>query len=167
MTNALKLCVLAASEDRRATGRHLSPVPDAGRVRDPDMTNRHPGEVRWEVLLLEPVHDWFLTLCMEDPRMADKVEEALDELATRGPQLGRPLVDRIHDSRIHDLKELRRQVSGTAEVRLLFAFDPAREASVLVAGGQTGRWSAWYREVIPVAEERYAAYRREALQEGE
>ena len=46
-------------------------------------------------------------------------------------------------------------------MRLLFVFDPDREAIVLVAGDKAGRWSAWYAEAIPLAEERYAAYRRE------
>jgi hypothetical protein len=54
---------------------------------------------------------------------------------------------------------------GTAEVRLLFVFDPVREAIVLVAGDKAGRWSAWYAEAIPLAEERYAAYRHEAHEE--
>ena len=48
---------------------------------------------------------------------------------------------------------------GNAEVRLLFVFDPEREAIVLVAGDKAGRWSAWYAEAIPLAEELYAAYR--------
>jgi hypothetical protein len=52
-------------------------------------------------------------------------------------------------------------------VRLLFVFDPDREAIVLVAGDKAGRWSAWYAEAIPLAEERYAAYRREADEEEE
>lgn len=56
-------------------------------------------------------------------------------------------------------------MSGTAEVRLLFLFDPAREAIVLVAGDRAGRWITWYAKAIPLAEERYAAYRLEALQE--
>jgi DNA-binding XRE family transcriptional regulator len=68
--------------------------------------------MRWEVLLLEPVNDWFLGLCKNDPLTADKVEEALDELAERGPELGRPLVDRLHSSRIHNLKELRAEQRG-------------------------------------------------------
>jgi hypothetical protein len=118
--------------------------------------------VCWEILLLEPVNDWFLALCKDDPATADKVEEALDELAACGPQLGRPLVDRIHSSKIHNLKELRPRVPGTSEVRLLFVFDQAREAIVLVAGDKAGRWSAWYADAIPLAEERYAAYRRQA-----
>jgi predicted XRE-type DNA-binding protein len=92
--------------------------------------------------------------------VADKVEQAIDELAIWGPQLGRPLVDRIHGSNIHNLKELRPRVGGTSEVRLLFVLDAAREAIILVAGDKAGRWSGWYAEAIPLAEERYALYQR-------
>jgi hypothetical protein len=140
---------------------HLSVLPRADPADDTSIRNRYNEEVRWEILLLEPVNDWFLALCKDNPLTADKVEEALDELAICGPQLGRPLVDRIHGSKIHNLKELRPRVPGHAEVRLLFVFDPEQEAIVLVAGDKAGRWSAWYAEAIPLAEERYAAYRRE------
>ncbi len=118
--------------------------------------------MRWEILLREPVNDWFLALCKNAPTVADKVEEAIDELAIRGPQLGRPLVDRIHASKIHNLKELRPRVAGASEVRLLFVFDAVREAIILVAGDKAGRWSEWYAEAIPLAEERYAAYQQES-----
>jgi hypothetical protein len=101
------------------------------------------------------------------PRRDDKVEEALDELALCGPQLGRPLADRVHGSKIHDLKELRPRVPGGAEVRVLFVFDAEREAIVLVAGDKAGRWRTWYAEAIPLAQERYAAYRREADEDDE
>lgn len=50
---------------------------------------------------------------------------------------------------------------GEAEIRLLFVFDPTREAIVLVAGDKVGAWNRWYRAAIPLAEERYAAYRAE------
>lgn len=151
--------------DRRAK-RRLSVVPPPDPTGDSDIRNRYNEEVRWGILLLEPVNDWFLALCKDDPPMADKVEEALDELAVSGPLLGRPLVDRIHSSDIHNLKELRPRIPGTAEVRLLFVFDEEREAIVLVAGDKAGRWNAWYVEAVPLAEERYAAYRR-ALREEE
>jgi hypothetical protein len=100
-------------------------------------------------------------LCKNAPAIADKVEQAIDEQAIWGPQLGRPLVDRIHGSKIHNLKELRPWVGGVNEVRLLFVFDAAREAIILVAGDKAGRWSGWYAEAIPLAEERYAVYQRE------
>jgi hypothetical protein len=48
-----------------------------------------------------------------------------------------------------------------ARYALLFVFDAAREAIILVAGDKAGRWSGWYAEAIPLAEERYAAYQRE------
>jgi hypothetical protein len=51
--------------------------------------------------------------------------------------------------------------------RLLFVFDAEREAIVLVAGDKAGRWRTWYAEAIPLAEERYAAYQREADEEEE
>ncbi|MEN3540875.1 type II toxin-antitoxin system RelE/ParE family toxin [Microbispora sp. ZYX-F-249] len=90
----------------------------------------------------------------------------MDELALQGPKLGRPLVDRIHHSRVlHNLKELRPRVPGNSEIRLLFVFDPTREAIVLVAGDKSGEWNRWYRTAIPLAEARYAAYRAEEKKE--
>ena len=68
---------------------------------------------------------------------------------------------RIHSNRIHNLKELRLRVAGRGQIRLLFVFDSSREAIVLVAGDKAGEWNRWYAEAIPLAEERYAAYRRE------
>lgn len=37
---------------------------------------------------------------------------------------------------------------------MLFAFDPAREATFLVAGDKAGNWQRWYRQAIPLADER-------------
>lgn len=46
-------------------------------------------------------------------------------------------------------------------MRLLFIFDPARNAVLLVAGDKAGQWTAWYRQSIPLAEARYATYLKE------
>ena len=120
----------------------------------------------WEITLHIEVNAWFMDVCKNDPIAAEKIEEALDELALQGPKLGRPLVDRIHHSRVlHNLKELRPRVPGEAEIRMLFDFDPTREAIVLVAGDKSGAWNRWYRTAIPLAEERYAAYRAEKEEE--
>ncbi|MFJ2777181.1 MULTISPECIES: type II toxin-antitoxin system RelE/ParE family toxin [unclassified Kitasatospora] len=112
----------------------------------------------WEITLLGPVNDWYLQLCDDDPKTASNILDALDLLAEVGPTLGRPAVDRIHRSRLHNLKELRPGSSGGSEVRMLFVFDTQREAIVLVAGDKSGRWSEWYEESIPLAEARYADY---------
>ena len=111
--------------------------------------------VSWEISLHEDVERWYLALCRDDPVTADGIADAIEQLASVGPALGRPLVDRIHGSRHHNMKELRPPSTGGSEVRLLFAFDPHREALLLVAGDKSGRWDTWYREAIPVADQRF------------
>jgi hypothetical protein len=65
--------------------RHLNAAPDpTPGDNDIAIRNRYNEEVRWEILLLGPVDDWFMALCKDDPATADKVEQALDELAISG-----------------------------------------------------------------------------------
>lgn len=108
----------------------------------------------WEVVLLEEVHEWYVGLLATDEETATLVAAALDLLEQEGPVLGRPLVDRIQGSAVHNLKELRPGSSGTSEVRILFAFDPVRRAVLLVAGDKSGDWSGWYERSVPLAEDR-------------
>ncbi len=65
------------------------------------------------------------------------------------------MVDTLQGSTLANLKELRPGSSGAAEVRILFAFDPTRQAILLTAGDKAGQWKSWYQEHIPIAEERY------------
>ena len=111
-----------------------------------------------EVSLHPEVEAWYLALCKSDPETADLIEDAIDQLAAEGPALRRPLADRIKGSRYHNMKELRPPSSGTTEIRVLFAFDPRREAIFLVAGDKAGNWDGWYREAIPVADERFTQH---------
>jgi len=80
---------------------------------------------------------------------------AIGILEEEGSALGRPLVDRVKSSRHHNMKELRPGSPGRAEIRILFAFDPVRRAILLIAGDKSGRWEEWYRESIPVADDRF------------
>jgi hypothetical protein len=112
----------------------------------------------WEVSLHPEVESWYLTLCKSDPETADLIEDTIDQLVTEGPALRRPLANRVKGSRYHNMKELRPPSSGTTEIRLLFAFDPRREAIFLVAGDKAGNWERWYREAIPVADERFTRH---------
>jgi hypothetical protein len=114
--------------------------------------------MNWEINLHASVELWLLKLAEEDPVSADLVEAAVDMLAEGGPALGRPLVDRLFGCRTHNLKELRPGSSGSTEVRILFVFDPRRQAILLVAGDKAGRWRDWYRDAIPLAEARYDEY---------
>jgi hypothetical protein len=43
-------------------------------------------------------------------------------------------------------------------VRILFAFDPRRNAVLLVAGDKAGQWETWYEKAIPLAEDRFAEW---------
>ena len=86
------------------------------------------------------------------------VRDAVELLAERGPALGRPAADRITGSSLHNLKELRPGSAGRTEIRILFIFDPQRQAVLLVAGDKAGNWTRWYREAIKLAEDRYARF---------
>ena len=108
------------------------------------------------MLVTEEVATWLRELQRSDPLSAKLVNAAIQVLAESGPMLGRPLVDRISGSRYHHLKELRPGSAGATEIRILFAFDPHRSAVLLVAGDKRGRWRAWYREAVPLAEALYA-----------
>lgn len=112
----------------------------------------------WEITLLAEVEDWFLTVCAADPVTAKQIVDALDILERVGPGLGRPLVDTLEGGRLANLKELRPGSTGRSEIRILFVFDPNREAILLVAGDKADRWSQWYEKAIPLAEERYSRY---------
>ena len=113
---------------------------------------------QWEVSLHRDVEAWYLAICESDPETADLIEQAIDQLVAEGPSLGRPLVDRIKGSGYHNMKELRPASTGATEIRILFAFDPMREAIFLVAGDKSGNWEGWYREAVPVADRRYAEH---------
>jgi len=83
---------------------------------------------------------WLLAL---DERSYEQVLAALEVLQERGPALGRPLVDTVTASRHRNMKELRPGSSGRSELRILFAFDPKRQAILLVAGDKAGDWQRW------------------------
>jgi hypothetical protein len=93
--------------------------------------------------------DWLDGL---DERSRHQVVVAAEALATYGPNLGRPLVDTVKASRHKNMKELRPGSSGRSELRILFAFDPERQAVFLVAGDKRGDWKKWYDRNIPVAD---------------
>jgi hypothetical protein len=75
-----------------------------------------------------------------------------------GPQLGRPRVDTLKGSRHANMKELRFSAAD-GEWRVAFAFDPSRNAILLVAGDKSGGSERrFYRGLIRKAEERFAAH---------
>ncbi|WP_245674334.1 type II toxin-antitoxin system RelE/ParE family toxin [Actinoplanes rectilineatus] len=106
-------------------------------------------------------------VCETDPVSADQIAEAIEVLVERGPALGRPLVDRLKGSAYHNMKELRTASTGQSELRLIFAFDPARQAIFLVAGDKSGQWQEWYEAAIPLADARFTEHPKRLGKEGE
>ena len=75
-----------------------------------------------------------------------------------GPQMGRPRVDTLNGSRHANMKELRFSAAG-GEWRVAFAFDPRRNAILLIAGDKSGgSGKSFYRELIRKADERFDAH---------
>jgi hypothetical protein len=91
--------------------------------------------------------EWY---CSLDAREQGSVRFSLGVLAGAGPSLGRPHVDTLRASRHPNMKELRTQHGGRP-YRILFAFDPARTAMLLLGGEKTGD-PRWYERMIPIAD---------------
>jgi hypothetical protein len=111
--------------------------------------------VAWEIEFIPQAKAWYRGLSQGD---AERIGAAFDELARRGPQLGRPAADSVRGSRHHNMKELR---SFGGNLRALFAFDPRRTAVVLLGGDKTGDWKGWYARNIPRADRLYDKHLRD------
>ena len=98
----------------------------------------------WKVETTVEFDEWFATL---NEREEDQVVSAIQALKIEGPNLGRPLVDTVKESKHANMKELRRR-----SFRVLFVFDPERVAVLLMGGDKQGEWSRWYRKAIPLAD---------------
>ncbi len=106
----------------------------------------------WTVLF----HDNFAS------EFAGLAESLQDELLAHalllrdfGPGLGRPTVDTLKGSKHTNMKELR--FSWEGEVwRVAFAFDPDRQAILLVGGDKGGAdQRRFYKRLIAVADDRF------------
>jgi hypothetical protein len=115
----------------------------------------------WEVEVTDEFLAWWSGLTMEQQ---ESLTARVDLLAERGPDLGRPIVDRIHTSRHHRMKELRAAQDGA--LRVLFMFDPRRQAILLLGGDKSGEWNAWYAWAVPLADDLYDTYLAELRDEG-
>lgn len=79
-------------------------------------------------------------------------------LADFGPQLRRPYVDTLNGSKYANMKELRFEASD-GEWRAAFAFDPQRQAILLVAGDKSGgSQKRFYKQLIAKADKRFSAH---------
>jgi len=72
-----------------------------------------------------------------------------------GPELGRPHVDTLKGSKHFNMKELRFNADNGVW-RIAFAFDPTRQAIVLVGGDKSGgSEKRFYKDLIKLADKRF------------
>jgi len=85
----------------------------------------------------------------------DELLSMLIPLEKFGPILGRPEVDTLKDSKYANMKELRFKADDGVW-RVAFAFDPERDAILLVAGDKSGvSERAFYKRLIAKADKRF------------
>ena len=88
----------------------------------------------WSVVTVDVFDQWFLSLTAGEQ---ESVLTGIFKLQALGPQLGRPDADSLQGSKkIRNLKELRIQHKGRP-YRVLYAFDPLRQAVMLCGGDKT------------------------------
>lgn len=111
--------------------------------------------MKWTVIL----HDAFGSELLEmdvDVRIGIAARARL--LAEHGPQLGRPYVDTLAGSRHVNMKELRFD-ADSGVWRVAFAFDPDRQAVLLVAGDKAGvNQKRFYKQLIQTADRRFSEW---------
>lgn len=106
----------------------------------------------WKVVFhaeFEPEFDAFV------PAVQDEILKLALLLQHEGPHLGRPHADTLKGSRHGNMKELRAAADNGAW-RIAFAFDPKRQAILLVAGDKAGvSGKRFYRTLIAKADARF------------
>jgi hypothetical protein len=108
-----------------------------------------------EVIATEEFTAWYESL---DENATKAVLMVVDLLEARGVTLPFPFSSAIQGSR-YALRELR-QKAGHQQLRVIYAFDPKRQAVLLLGGDKTGD-DRFYEWVIPQAERVWERYLKE------
>jgi hypothetical protein len=98
---------------------------------------------------------WFEGLNESEQEAIDRIVGLLQE---RGATLEFPFSSGIKGTKVAGLRELRIQQAGRP-YRTLYAFDPIRQAVLLVGGDKTGD-SRWYEKAVRLAEKLFSEYLR-------
>lgn len=112
----------------------------------------------WEIKRTEELAKWTKTL---DDDAREAILKNIIILKEIGPNLGRPYVDTLKQSRHKNMKELRIQ-NKKRLFRILFIFDPDRKAVLLIGEDKCGD-KRFYEKMIPIADnlfDKYLASRR-------
>jgi hypothetical protein len=114
--------------------------------------------MKWTVRFHEKFKHEFYEL---DEKVQNELLSHAELLEKFGPQLGRPWVDTLKNSKHSNMKELRFKAKNGIW-RIAFAYDPKRQAILLVAGNKSGvSEPRFYKELIRKADERFSSYLNE------
>jgi len=106
-----------------------------------------------DVLYTDEFEAWWNGLSTEEQ---DSVDRVVRMLMTEGATLRFPYSSGIEGSVHSHMRELRIQHSGRP-YRILYAFDPKRNAVLLIGGDKTGN-ARWYEIFVPIADRLYAEH---------
>ncbi len=99
-----------------------------------------------KVLHTDEFETWLVSLTARERK---DVLRVVDLLELQGPRLGRPHSGALLGTKL-PLRELRPR-AGHSPLRPIYAFDPNRDA-VLLIGGDKGADKKMYARIIPIAE---------------
>ena len=109
----------------------------------------------WNVLATVELGRW---MGEQSDDAKEEIAVLLELLRAKGPHLSRPYADTLKGSHFANMKELRINAKRMA-IRIAFAFDPQRNAILLVAGDKRGiSETVFYRRLIARADGLYAKY---------
>ncbi|MBI2944300.1 MAG: type II toxin-antitoxin system RelE/ParE family toxin [Candidatus Wallbacteria bacterium] len=95
---------------------------------------------------------WYRELTVSE---ANAVDRSVRLLAEMGVALEHPHSSSIKSSR-YPLRELR-ATAGHSELRVIYAFDPRRDAALIIGGNKSGN-ARFYDQIVPVAEKIWEEY---------
>ena len=113
-----------------------------------------------DVLFTDEFEAWWNDLNGEE--QAD-VNASVILLETYGVALGHPHSSKVFGTRHSHMRELRIQHEGRP-YRVLYAFDPNRNAVLLIGGDKTGD-GRWYEAYVPLADRLYDRHLKELKEE--
>lgn len=116
----------------------------------------------WEVEYTDEFERWWNSL---DKYEQGSITSSVGMLKHIGPNLPRPYADSVRGSRYPNMKELRTQHNGRP-FRTFFAFNPKRNAILLIGGNKSGD-KRFYEKMVPKADRLYAEHLIELKKEAE
>ena len=113
-----------------------------------------------DVLFTDAFEKWWNGLSEAEQDSVDRVVRLLME---EGPALRFPYSSGVEGSAYSHMRELRVQHQGRP-YRVLYAFDPARNALLLIGGDKTGN-ARWYEIFVPIADRLHDEHLKEMEEE--